>query len=181
MRPSAKRRRVGGGSPGAREDTRAASPPAPWDADEIVPGLWLGSLDAAEDAAALTARGVALVISLHTERQASPPAGVRWVRIQEYDAADTDLLQHWRTLSADVDAVLVVGAEGGAARAPAERDVRLPLPRASVFIPLLPCFFWAFFGLVGAALVQLCVCLAAPPAPCEHGRRHGRGQALSKS
>ena len=106
--PAKRRRTSGSDDAGA-----AASLPPPWDADEIVPGLWLGSLEAAEDAAALAARGVALVVSLHTEEQATPAPGIRWLRIKEDDAADTDLLRHWRGLSADIHEVLVGGGTGG--------------------------------------------------------------------
>ena len=64
---------------------------ATWEADEIVPGLYLGGLASALDAAALAERNIQCVVSAHEEEQ-RPPACL-WHMMQLADRADTDILR----------------------------------------------------------------------------------------
>ena len=66
---------------------------AKWEADEIIPGLYLGGLDSALDRCALAERAIGLMITIHDMDQPAPPDCL-WHLITCSDRADANLLRH---------------------------------------------------------------------------------------
>lgn len=86
---------------------------APWDAGEVVPGLWVGSLAAAESAEDLASHGIARVVTVASRLRPELPAGVEHVTVELDDHPTADLLG---ALPAALDAIgtgTEVAAGGG--------------------------------------------------------------------
>lgn len=79
-----------------------------FDADEVAPGLWLGSSHAAHDVAGLRARGVVGVVSavdddLHAFAGGDGLSGVGRVRVRAKDDGTYRMAQHFDEVAAFVD------------------------------------------------------------------------------
>ena len=81
-----------------------------WEASEIIPGLFLGSVDSARDLSAQAKHKIAFVLSVMDERPPPPACECRFIAME--DRADADLLRH---LPAACDALATALATPGAA------------------------------------------------------------------
>jgi len=71
---------------------RSELPDTEWDAGEVVPGLWVGSLSAAEDAKHLTEHGVAHIVTVASRLHPEVPSGVVHTRAMLDDHPCANLL-----------------------------------------------------------------------------------------
>jgi protein-tyrosine phosphatase len=76
--------------------------------NEIIPGLWIGNVDAADNHKELIARGVRVVIDLSDEPYSRSP-NIHYVKIKIEDRADSDIRSLFDQTNAFIHSVISSG------------------------------------------------------------------------
>merc|ERR1719203_897227 len=80
---------------------------AEWDAGEVAPGLWVGSLSAAEDAKQLAAHSIAAVVTVAARLHPEVPSGIAHTSVAIDDHPAANLFDALPPAFEAIDAVLL--------------------------------------------------------------------------